>query len=232
MQNNQRWILYDLHMHSEYSAENRTRKMDAKEFVSTVMSKGVEVFSITDHNTFSDQYYEQVEAEIKGKNIKCIYGAELNIYVENGKFQAAFYFSSKSDKKKISNALKKIYDGNKKPRLGDIIDELNDNNLSFIIIPEGDKSGGIKNIIHKLDLDEMIYMQKNAMQHIFRAYDTKHTFNKTSANMWALGFYKASSGFKSLTSHLTPKQTNDLCKDLSKYIKEKSSFSGFLRSVR
>lgn len=223
MQNNQRWILYDLHMHSEYSAENRTRKMSAHDFVSTIMGKGVEVFSITDHNVFSEQYYEQIEAEIKDKNIKCIYGAELNVYVESGKFQAAFYFHPESNKKSISNALKKLYDNGKKPLLGDIIDELNNSGLSFIIIPEGDKSGGIKNILHKLSIEETIYMQKNAMQHIFRAYDTKHTFNKTSANMWALGFYKASNDFENLTSHLAPEEIDDLCNDLSAYIKEKSA---------
>ena len=48
----QKWMLLDMHTHSEYSKINKTgdkskvKKMSAKEFVNILRSHGVEIFSI------------------------------------------------------------------------------------------------------------------------------------------------------------------------------------------
>ena len=52
----QDWLLIDMHTHSEFSKygkpsdSGRVKNMSAKEFVDTLYSYGVKIFSITDHN--------------------------------------------------------------------------------------------------------------------------------------------------------------------------------------
>ena len=85
----QKWMLLDMHTHSEYSKINKTgdkskvKKMSAKEFVDILRSHGVEIFSITDHNYFSAKYYNEIDSYISANsiNMKLINGVELDVYV-------------------------------------------------------------------------------------------------------------------------------------------------------
>ncbi len=186
-------------MHSYYSKNadhNRVKEMTAEEFVNTLLSNKIDIFSITDHDCFSSKYYKDIFEYIKDKKIKCIPGVELNIYVEdNYKFQANFYFSLDVDFVKLENAIKKLYGGNNKPKFSDIIDQFYKEKFNFIIFPEANKSGGIQKIIGNLKIEDIYNFKKNGMQRVYKAYDSTLNFNKTSANMWAFSYYKVSTKF-------------------------------------
>ena len=222
-----KWLHIDLHMHSfsskEYDA-NRVKEMSAVDFVSTLKSKEIEIFSITDHDTFSSKYYLEVLDAIKNEKIRIIPGSELNIYVEDGgKFQANFYFSTDVDAKKLEKAINDLYENNKKPDFSTIIDKFNDCQFNFMIFPEADKSGGIDKVLKRLEengkLDEIKMIQKNGMQRIFKAYDSKVKFDKKSANMWALSYYKLSEEFHKIFDEMTEERTNEITGKISGYIK-------------
>ena len=54
-----KWMKIDLHMHSLYSKEydqNRVKDLSAHDLVAILKSKGIDVFSVTDHDCFSLQY--------------------------------------------------------------------------------------------------------------------------------------------------------------------------------
>lgn len=193
----------DLHMHSFYSKKydpKRVKEMSASELVATLKSKGIEVFSVTDHDCFSSKYFNEIKSAIAGEGIKAIPGAELNIYVkDNNKFQANFYFSLDTPYEKLENAIKSLYGKDSKPNLGRIIDKFHEEQFNFIIFPEADKAGGISKLISHLDknndIDLIKEIQKNGMQRIFRAYDSRVSFDKTAANQWAWSYFKASEEF-------------------------------------
>ncbi len=216
----QKWLKYDLHLHSQYSNEDRTKEMSVEDYVNTLINKKIDVFSVTDHDTFSTQYYNKILTYIKDKNIKCIYGAELNVYLqdEKGKFQSAFYFSSDSNITDIELAISELYK-DRKPLFSEIIDKFNEKKLTFIIVPEADKSGGIREIWNKLDKSESNQMLKNGMQKIFRAYDSSSSFNKTSADMWALEYFKATTEFEAIIKDLSNEEITHLTANISQKIK-------------
>lgn len=219
-QSTQKWLKYDLHMHSQYSNEIRTKEMSAKEFVDTLISKKIDVFSITDHDVFSEKYYTEILKYIEDKPIKCIFGAELNVYINNGKnkFQCGFYFSPSSNLNSVESAIKELYDG-KKPKFSEIIDKLYEKGLTFIMIPEADKSGGIREIWAKLSESDHDKMLKNGMQKVFRAYDSTASFDKTSADMWALNYYKATEEFDKMIDGLNQCDIKKITNEVSKKIK-------------
>lgn len=193
----------DLHMHSLYSKEydqNRVKDLSAHDLVAILKSKGIDVFSVTDHDCFSSQYYHEIKDTIANENIKVIPGTELNIYVREGeKFQANFYFSLDTPYEKLENAVKSLYDKKSKPDFSKIIDKFHEEQFNFIIFPEADKAGGISKLIHHLarnkDIDLIKEIQKNGMQRIFRGYDSRVNFDKAAANQWAWSYFKASEAF-------------------------------------
>ena len=218
---NKKWLKYDLHMHSQYSNENRTKEMPAKDFVDTLINKKIDVFSITDHDIFSKEYYTEVLTYIKDKPIKCILGTELNIYIDDKgkKFHCAFYFNSSSNLENIEGAISDLYKDGKRPKFSEIIDKLHEKGLTFIIVPEADKSAGISEIWRKIKNVEQNKLLKNGMQRIFRAYDSTADFNKTNADMWALSYYKATQDFSTLIKDLNDKEINKLTGEISRKIK-------------
>ena len=86
----QEWLLIDMHTHSQYSKINkksdskRVCEMGADKYVDILISNGVKIFSITDHNYYSHKYYDEIDKYIKDNslNIKIINGVELDAYVE------------------------------------------------------------------------------------------------------------------------------------------------------
>lgn len=218
---NQKWLKYDLHMHSQYSNENRTKEMSAKDFVDILINKKIDVFSITDHDVFSKKYYTEVLEYIKDKPIKCILGTELNIYIddEGTKFHCAFYFNSSSKLEDIECAISDLYKASNKPKFSKIIDKFHEKGLTFIIVPEADKSAGISEIWRKIKNVEQNKLLKNGMQRIFRAYDSTADFNKTNADMWALSYYKATQDFSTLINGLNKDEINKLTGEISRKIK-------------
>ena len=75
----QEWLLLDMHMHSEFSKINkpsdatRVKHMTAKEYVDILVGKKVKIFSITDHNYFSKNYYDSIDKYIKENEINIKY---------------------------------------------------------------------------------------------------------------------------------------------------------------
>ena len=110
----QKWLLCDLHLHSQYSKinkpgdKNRVKEMSASEYVKIMSDNKIELFSITDHNYFSDIYYDQIEEYINNNNLnmKIINGAELDAFIElkdgkKGCIHICVYFDDNVDRKKI-----------------------------------------------------------------------------------------------------------------------------------
>ena len=148
-----RWLRYDLHMHSQFSKNtdgNRVKEMSAKEYVDIVSQK-TDVFSLTDHNCYKSEYYTQLRNEISDKNLKLIDGAELDVYVNDSDyFQMGVYFEENDKGAEIENKINELYNNSKKPDLPDIISKLLELNIKFILIPEGNKSRGIIDVLEKI----------------------------------------------------------------------------------
>ena len=197
-----KWLNYDLHMHSYAShlvdGIGKVKRMTAKEFLDTLESKGIDVFSITDHDTFDKDFYEEILNEIdsSNRNIRIIFGAELNVYVRDddpdAKFHMGIYFQPLKKKMDIiSNTIEQLYKDFKKPDLYAILNEFNSKNLKFIIIPEFDKSRGLVKISETLvNSDLMDEFRRYEMQKIFDAYDRGTHFKRDEINEWANAFYK------------------------------------------
>lgn len=225
-----KWINIDLHTHSYYSKkydQKRVREMSAPQFVNILANAGIDLFSVTDHDYFSSNFYRELTEAIKGKEISFIPGAELNIYVENAKkFQANFYFSLNSSFDTIEETISELYKEGKKPELSDVIDALNQNKLDFIMFPEADKSGGISKVISALtknkDIDSVKKFQQCGMQRIFKAYDSTLKFNKTSANQWALSYYKLTEEFNHTFCDMNESRISELTGKISKILKGES----------
>ena len=75
----QQWLKCDMHMHSYYSKakdKDKVTQMSAKVYVDTLLAKGINIFSITDHNVYSSSYYDGIRNYIVGKPIEIINGPE------------------------------------------------------------------------------------------------------------------------------------------------------------
>ena len=224
-----KWIRYDLHMHSYYSKpyedSGKVIEMPVEQFVNTLLSKKIEVFSITDHCYFSADYYKKILTYISDKNIKVIYGCEFNVYLtkeESTHFQANIYFSPKSNPDDIEKAINEIYPSkNSKPLLDEIISKLYEFKFNFIICPEADKSGGIgaiwRKVVEKGQVDRFL---KNGMQRIFKAYDSTDSFNETAARMWALEYYKATKEFEEYVKEMDENCIIQMTGEISHFLKQ------------
>lgn len=97
----QQWLKCDMHMHSYYSKKkdkDRVKQMSAKDYADTLLDKGINIFSITDHNVYSSSYYDEIRKYIVDKPIEIINGTELDVYVNDKDFfQMGVYFDSNLD---------------------------------------------------------------------------------------------------------------------------------------
>lgn len=200
-----KWLLCDMHMHSYYSSINKksenVKQMDASEFVELMLKNGVEVFSITDHNYFSKDYYNGIEEYINNKNlnIRIIPGVEFDTYINENDdvyIHICIYFSTTVNYEKLEKIVKGLYDATNdtkgKPNLAQIINKLFELNTKFIVIPHGDKSRGIFDVVLKNQFHDEPEFYKYAMYKVFNAYDVKPTFYDKSIKLWAANFYNSS----------------------------------------
>lgn len=194
---NQEWLLCDLHLHSHNSRitkksdQSRVKEMSAKDFVEILHKKKVKIFSITDHNYFSKDYYEEVEAYIVSKKLemKIINGVEFDTYIQSSETKPKFihiciYFDDTVNRKKLQNYVHKLYYGENdeqlKPEFYEIINVLFSLKCKFIVIPHGDKNRGLFKILRNLPQAENENYNKYAMYKIFNAYDVKPNFFEKS----------------------------------------------------
>lgn len=219
----QKWLLTDMHLHSQFSKmrkegdKKRVKAMTPKEFVDILHEKNVEVFSITDHNFFAKDYYDEVDNYIESKNLKMklINGAELDVYVElsGGKFDyihLCFYFEDLVNREKLSNIIEELYfdqDGNSlSPTFSDILNKFSELNCKFIVIPHGDKTRGLFEVIKNLQPASAPEFYKYAMYKIFNAFDVKENFITKSHDFWAAEFYEKTKSFTSVMENKKPEE--------------------------
>ena len=238
---NQEWLMIDMHMHSEYSSyrkasdKGRVKKMTPGEYIDILLSKGVKIFSITDHNYFSKEYYDSIEKYVKDNNlpIKIINGVECDSYVKlkDGKtnfIHVCLYFDDSTDRENLEKIITKLYtdeNGNeKKPFFCDILNELSELHTKMIIIPHGDKDRGLlkSKFIDRLSLDSLPEYYKYAMYKIFNAYDVKPNFSESSINHWAGNFYEKTEKYNTYIENKSEEELEQLEKNLTSKIKDKN----------
>lgn len=222
----QEWLKCDMHMHSQYSKtkdKGRVKEMTAKEYVDILLEKNIRVFSITDHNVYSEKYYSEIKDYIKDKDIRIINGVEFDVYVDtedNDFFQMGVYFDNNVEGKKLESVVSKLYADNNKPKFVDIINEISTLNCKFIIIPEGDKARGITTIVDKISPEEAKEINKYAMYKIFSAFDVREKFDNTSKNIWANNFYRNSVSFANIMKDKTSDEIKNILTEIYKKIKD------------
>jgi len=234
---NQEWLLLDMHTHSQYSKINkssdssRVKEMKPEEFVNKLFEKKVKIFSVTDHNYFSKDYYDLLEKYIYDHNIdmKIINGAEFDVYVtlKDGSeefIHICIYFDDNVNREELEKIVNKLYkndDGSEnKPHFNDVLDALYPLNCKMIIVPHGDKERGIfkNSLMNKIaiNMDDDYY--KYAMYKIFNAYDVRISFSDKSNDYWASNFCERTRKFNDLIDNKTPAEIRTMEKNISKKI--------------
>lgn len=236
----QEWLLIDMHTHSQYSKINkksdskRVCEMGADKYVDILISNGVKIFSITDHNYYSHKYYDEIDKYIKDNslNIKIINGVELDAYVEladktQDYIHICVYFDDKVDRDKLEltvNSLYKDENGNElHPTFIDILNKLHDLKTKYIVIPHGDKDRGLfkNNIIDGLSLNEVPEYYKYAMYKIFNAFDVSPGFYGKSEQFWATNFCEKTNRFINIAENKTNEEFEKIKSHISEKIKNR-----------
>lgn len=209
----QKWLKIDMHMHSYYSSKNKkgdcdkVKEMKAEEFVGILVDANVNIFSITDHNYFSKEFYDEIDKYIENKklNIRIVNGVELDVNVDlndkNSYIHVCIYFDDNVDRQKLQEIIDELYENEDlKPSFSQILEKLNALNTKYIVIPHGDKERGLfnKNLINKLNVESQPEFYKYAMYKIFNAFDVKEKFYKESINFWATNFFEKTKKFDEL----------------------------------
>lgn len=219
----QEWLKIDMHMHSQYSKKydhRRVKDMSAKDYVDTLIQKGIRIFSITDHNTFSNKYYSEIKDYIKDLPIRIINGAELDVYIDDiNSIHMGVYFPDDVDGKKLEECINNLYNDSR-PKFSELLYGLSKLNSKFILIPEGDKSKGVTRVVNKLNDDDKKCIEKYAMYKVFSAFDVRENFDQVSKEKWAEGFYKNSKVFDKLMKEKTDDQINEIILAIQSKIKD------------
>ena len=243
-------MLLDMHMHSQYSKINkpsdkkRVKDMTSADYVEIIHKKGVELFSITDHNYFSCEYYNQIDEYIKSKELKMklINGVELDVYVTltdstEDFIHVCFYFDDNVDRKELENIVNKLYKVEngieKKPHFKDILNELEQVNSKIIIIPHGDKTRGLfdDNLIENLSLNENPEFYRYAMYKIFNAFDVRKGFYKKSIDFWGSTFYEQTKAFNDIIASKSEEEIKQIKDDITRKIKQEDSKLNFVEKT-
>lgn len=223
--NKQEWLKIDMHMHSQYSKKydlHRVKEMTAKDYVDTLIKKGIKIFSITDHNTFSSKYYNEIRDYIKDLPIRIINGAELDVYIDDtNSIHMGVYFPDNIDGKELEDCINDLY-SDSKPKFSELLHGLAKLNSKFILIPEGDKSNGVTRIVNKLNDDDKKCIEKYAMYKVFSAFDVRENFNQISKEKWAEGFYEKSKDFDQLMEGKSDEEINGIIASIKSKIKDKN----------
>lgn len=220
----QKWLKCDMHMHSQYSKakdKEQVVEMSAKDYVDILLEKGINIFSITDHNVFSSKYYNEIREYIKDKSIKLINGTELDVYVNDKDFfQMGVYFDNNLNDVDLEQKLNKLYLNGNKPKFHEIINEIVQLKCKIIIVPEGNKARGILKILNKISFEESKKINKYAMYKIFSAFDVTASFNEQSHDNWALGFYEKTKSFEKIIEEKEETEILKLIEELRKKIND------------
>ena len=235
----QEWLLLDMHMHSHCSAitkkgdSKKVRKMTAKEFINTISCKGVKIFSVTDHNYYSKDYYDSLDKYISDNNLsmKLINGVEFDVYVDleeskENYIHVCIYFDDDVDREKLETTVKSLYvdsDGNNlKPRFDEILGSLYELKTKMIIIPHGDKSRGLldTHLFDKMSKSNIPEFYKYAMYKIFNAFDVKINFTNSSNNHWAKNFFFKTKQYSELLKEKTQEEIEDIETKILEKIKD------------
>ena len=229
----QEWLMIDMHTHSQHSSvrkkNEQVKSMTAEDFVEVLIKHGVRIFSITDHNYFSESFYNDVNKYIESKHydVKLINGVELDVHIEikddpDAFIHVCFYFEDKVDKTKLQASIDSLYSSaDSKPNFKQILAELSKLNCKIITVPHGDKDRGLLN--HYL-IDKMIYEDKRefykyAMYKIFNAFDITPSSINDSDNHWALNFYEKTESYKQLVDSKTEDEIKEIQKHIIEHIK-------------
>lgn len=234
-----KWLNYDLHMHSyasEPSDGGRVKEMKAEDFIKTLEDKKIDVFSITDHDTFDGKYYTEIVNLLSDRSIRVLFGSELNVYIDEAgedRFQMGVYFQPrKENAEKIEKAITELYKDGNRPTLFKILNKFNSLNLDFIIIPEFDKSKGLTKISETLvNKDMMDDYRRYEMQRIFNAYDRGVHFEEKNVTEWAKAFYRRTKDYADYCDTLDDEQKNEFTKQLNLYLKGEIDRNNCLESV-
>lgn len=233
----QKWLLCDLHLHSQYSKINkpgdksRVKEMSSSEYVKILNDNKIELFSITDHNYFSDTYYDEIEKYITDNNLnmKIINGVELDAFIQlkDGKkdcIHICVYFEDNVDRKKLNIIINSLYRDEQnnylEPLFIEILNNLSELKTKFIIIPHGDKHKGLFKIVKNLTHEDSIDFYKYAMYKIFNAFDVRPGFYGVSETFWATNFYEKTKKFDELVSTYTEEKLEELKINISNKIND------------
>lgn len=233
MSNIQKWLMIDLHTHSKYSAirkpDDKVKKMEAKDFAETLIGYGIDVFSITDHNYFANNYYDEIDKYIRSKNYdaKIINGVELDVYVDlenkdDAYIHICFYFEDKVDRKLLHDCIEELYSGqNAKPDFKLILNKFSNLNCKFVTIPHGDKDRGLLNhyLIDNIVTNDRKEFYKYAMYKIFNAFDVTPNSINNSENHWANNFYEKTESYKRIVGKKTDEEIKEIQKHIISHIK-------------
>lgn len=236
----QEWLLIDMHTHSGYSKINKksdvakVKEMKAEDFINELISHNVKVFSVTDHNYYSCDFYNELDEYIErnGLDIKVINGIEFDAYVdlEDGSrdfIHICVYFNNNVDRIKLENIVNSLYkspNGEElQPDFVQILNELYELKTKFIVVPHGDKDRGLfkKHMIDGLNFNEVSEYYKYAMYKIFNAFDVSPGFFGKSEQFWATSFCEKTKKFEELTKDKSEEELNVIKCHISDIIKNK-----------
>ena len=221
----QQWLKCDMHMHSYYSKskdKTKVKQMSAKDYVDALLDKGINIFSITDHDVYSLSYYDDIRKYIIDKPIEIINGTELDVYVNDKDFfQMGVYFDNNLDGNKLEKILNDLYKNDNKPKFHEIINCIVQLKCKIILVPEGNKARGILSILDKISIEESNDINKYAMYKIFSAFDVTASFNEKSCDNWALGFYEQTQAFEKKLKDKSEKEKEFIISEIRKKINDK-----------
>lgn len=235
----QKWLLCDLHLHSGYSKitkkgdKKRVKQMTAKEFVDILKKKHVEVFSVTDHNYFASEFYNEIEEYIEENHLpmKALNGVEFDTYVQISETKKDYihiciYFDDSVNRDDLHKCVSDLYSDEHgaelKPEIHTIINSLYNLKCKFIIVPHGNKKRGLLKILRDFPPAENEKYNKYAMYKIFNAYDVNSKFFETELSFWAKNFYEKTEKFNKIVLEKDEEAYSSISNHLTERIKDKT----------
>lgn len=232
----QEWLKIDMHMHSQYSRimkpsdSARTKEMTAKIFVDILLEKNIKIFSVTDHNYFSKEFYDQIDEYTKNLNIKVINGVECDakVSMNDGSekyIHVCVYFDDIVDRSNLEATIHNLYidenEGAIKPTFIELLSKLNELKVKYIVIPHGDKDKGLlkHHFIDKLNAESKPEFYKYAMYKIFNAFDVSPNFYDESISFWATSFFENTKKFDDIFGSKTTDEIDRIKNNIGERIK-------------
>lgn len=154
------WLKIDLHIHSKESDKAKPNdysgpEYNSEELINILTKSGINIFSITDHNSINLELYNELirkQKEIVESKINFIVGAELDIDDKSvcaEGFHSLIFFDLDNicgGIEVIAASIKSLYGGGLPPSISEIFDKFLSSGIrEFILLPHyNDKTKGIK----------------------------------------------------------------------------------------